>query len=169
MAKWIFDDFDEMGRHYHCSKCGYGIMVKENLRDWTPNKCSNCKTEMETRESRAIDAESLKDKLNDVYGDSNNLIYLYAALDLIDIQPTLTPPNEPLTLEQLREMDGEPVYIVFSPDVDGEKLQFWALVAVDEWDDVYLANKDEWAFNYEEFLEDVEAIYRRPPEGEEDT
>ena len=84
-------------------------------------------------------------------------------------QPTLTSSNEPLTIEQLREMDGAPVYIVFSPDVDGEKLQFWALVAVDEWDDVYLANKDEWAFNYEEFLEDVEAIYRRPPEGEEDT
>ena len=81
----------------------------------------------------------------------------------------LSQPNEPLTLEQLREMDGEPVYIVFSPDVDGEKLQFWALVAVDEWDDVYLANKDGWAFNYEEFLEDVEAIYRCPPEGEEDT
>ena len=83
-----------------------------------------------------------------------------------DKQRHYTPPNEPLTLEQLRQMDGEPVYIVFSPDVDGEKLQFWALVAVDEWDDVYLANKDEWAFNYEEFLEDVEAIYRRPPEGE---
>ena len=91
------------------------------------------------------------------------------ALVILTQMPTLAPPNEPLTLEQLREMDGEPVYIVFSPDVDGEKLQFWALVAVDEWDDVYLANKDEWAFNYEEFLEDVEAIYRRPPEGEEDT
>ena len=83
--------------------------------------------------------------------------------------PTLTPPNEPLTLDEILKMDGEPVYIVFSPDVDGEKLQFWALVSVDEWDDVYLANKDEWAFNYEEFLEDVEAIYRRPPEEEEDT
>ena len=82
--------------------------------------------------------------------------------------PTLTPPNEPLTLDELREMDGEPVYIVFSPDISGEKLQFWALVAVDEWDDVYLANKDEWAFNYEEFLEDVEAIYPRPPERQED-
>ena len=92
---------------------------------------------------------------------------LNQAMWIITHAPTLTPPNEPLTLEQLREMDGEPVYIVFSPDVDGEKLQFWALVAVDEWDDVYLANKDEWAFNYEEFLEDVEAIYRRPPEGEE--
>ena len=86
-------------------------------------------------------------------------------IEYVEYAPTLTPPNEPLTLDELREMDGEPVYIVFSPDVDGEKLQFWALVAVDEWDDVYLANKDEWAFNYEEFLEDVEAIYRRPPEG----
>ena len=91
------------------------------------------------------------------------------ALVILTQMPTLTPQNEPLTIEQLRQMDGEPVYIVFSPDVDGEKLQFWALVAVDEWDDVYLANKDEWAFNYEEFLEDVEAIYRRPPERQEDT
>lgn len=32
---------------------------------------------------------------------------------LHDIQamPTLTQPNEPLTLEQLREMDGEPVWV----------------------------------------------------------
>ena len=89
-------------------------------------------------------------------------------VEVIENAPILTPPNEPLTLDELREMDGEPVYIVFSPDVDGEKLQFWALVAVDEWDDVYLATKDEWAFNYEEFLEDVEAIYRRPPERQED-
>ena len=80
--------------------------------------------------------------------------------------PILTPPNEPLTLDELREMDGEPVYVVFRPDISEEKPQFWVLVSVDEWDDVYLANKDEWAFNYEEFLEDVEAIYRRPPEGE---
>ena len=28
------------------------------------------------------------------------------------LQLTLNPPNEPLTLEQLREMDGEPVYII---------------------------------------------------------
>ena len=27
-------------------------------------------------------------------------------------QPTITPQNEPLTIEQLREMDGEPVWIV---------------------------------------------------------
>ena len=32
---------------------------------------------------------------------------------LHDIQamPTLTPPNEPLTLDELREMNGEPVWV----------------------------------------------------------
>ena len=38
--------------------------------------------------------------------------------------PTLTPPNEPLTLEQLREMDGEPVWIVRLED----NLGWWAIV-----------------------------------------
>lgn len=37
-------------------------------------------------------------------------------------RPTLTPPNEPLTIEQLRKMDGEPVWV--------ELYQAWALVEV---------------------------------------
>ena len=48
---------------------------------------------------RPIDAGSLKDNLTDTYGDSDNLVYLYDILDLIDAQPTLTPPNKPLTCE----------------------------------------------------------------------
>lgn len=28
----------------------------------------------------------------------------------VDAQPTLTTPNEPLTIEQLRDMDGQPVW-----------------------------------------------------------
>lgn len=83
--------------------------------------------------------------------------------------PTLKAPNEPLTLEQLREMDGEPVYIVFLPDIDGEKLQFWALVAVDKWGEVYLMNNLGGSSAYEEAWANIEAIYRRPPEGEEDS
>ena len=77
----------------------------------------------------------------------------------------LTPPNEPLTSDELRQMDGEPVYIVFSPDVDGEKLQFWALVAVDNWGEVYLMNNLGGSSAYEEAWANIEAIYRRPPEG----
>ena len=40
----------------------------------------------------------------------------------IEDTPTLTPPNEPLTIEQLREMEGEPVWV--------ELYQAWALVEV---------------------------------------
>ena len=34
--------------------------------------------------------------------------------------PTLTPPNEPLTIEQLREMDGEPVW-------ENYDFEFWGI------------------------------------------
>ena len=92
---------------------------------------------------------------------------------LYDIQhvPTLTPPNEPLTLNQLREMDGEPVYVVFRPDISGERSQSWALVNVDEkYGEVYLVDSIPGAScYYDEIWADLEGIYRRPPEGEEDT
>ena len=51
---------------------------------------------------RAIDGGTLRDNLTDIYGDGNRLVYLNDVLDLIDEQPTLTPPNEPLTIEELR-------------------------------------------------------------------
>lgn len=41
----------------------------------------------------------------------------------IPTMPTLTPPNEPLTLEQLRGMDGQPVFL---PETN-----CWALVTKD--------------------------------------
>lgn len=40
-------------------------------------------------------------------------------INVVKTQPTLTPPNEPLTLEQLREMDGEPVWVVDQPSIAG--------------------------------------------------
>ena len=88
---------------------------------------------------------------------------------LYDIQhvPTLTPPNEPLTLDELREMDGEPVYVVFRPDNSGDKPQFWALVSADkQHDEVYLLDSMGGAGSYDEIWANLEAIYRRPPEGE---
>ena len=86
-------------------------------------------------------------------------------------QPTLTPPNEPLTLDELLKMDGQPVYVVFRPDGSGEKSQSWALVNVDEkYGEVYLVDSIPGAScYYDEIWADLEAIYRRPPEGEEDT
>ena len=79
--------------------------------------------------------------------------------------PTLTPPNEWVTLDQLREMDGEPVWV--------EDVKHWALIDIEEggqWDGVPFAI---WAENGTKFTYNVESrglhCYRRPPEGEEDT
>ena len=84
----------------------------------------------------------------------------------VESQPTITPPNEPLTLEQLREMDGEPVWIVEHPDWG-----HWELSADAE---DYLANRDQ---DFYGLKHDDPAgryglhvlgwlAYRRPPEGE---
>ena len=48
---------------------------------------------------RPIDAGILQDNLTDIYGDGNRLVYLKDVLDLIDEQPTLTPPNEWVSVE----------------------------------------------------------------------
>lgn len=91
-------------------------------------------------------------------------------LGLIEEAPTLAPPNEPLTLDELRQMDGQPVYVVFRPDNSGDKPQFWALVSADkQHDEVYLLDSMGGAGSYDEIWANLEAIYRRPPEGEEDT
>lgn len=80
----------------------------------------------------------------------------------IEETPTLTPPNEPLTLEQLREMDGEPVWV--------EDVKHWALIDIEkggQWDGVPFAI---WAENGMKFTYNIKNrglhCYRRPPEGE---
>ena len=84
------------------------------------------------------------------------------SMPTVDYQKT---PNEPLTLEQLREMDGEPVWV--------EDVKHWALIDIEkggQWDGVPFAI---WAENGTKFTYNVESrglhCYRRQPEGEEDT
>lgn len=75
----------------------------------------------------------------------------------------LTPPNEPLTIEQLREMDGEPVWIA-NPDA----LEYgrWGIV-----DGVYQAEDDQVLMlrgDYScHYYGKTWLAYRRPSEGEE--
>ena len=68
--------------------------------------------------------------------------------------PALTQPNEPLTLEELREMD-EPTPVWW------DWLQVWVLAMkgmIISWNGVY--------YNFEEVKGN---FYRRPPEGEGET
>ena len=83
--------------------------------------------------------------------------------------PTLTPPNEPLTLEELREMDGEPVYLIV--DDQYEPLKMWALIEVVETANCViltsnLGGRNEY-YDNDEMKDDGVTAYRRPPEGEE--
>ena len=86
------------------------------------------------------------------------------------------PPNEPLTLEQLREMDGEPVWVVYDQDAAKttpgfDPLTLWALVEVTK-NSVFFTNNLGGRTVYADD-QDLEwagiTAYRRPPEGEEDT
>lgn len=76
--------------------------------------------------------------------------------------PTLTQPNEPLTLDDLRDMDGQPVWV--------EELNCWALV-----DLMYLRGDELLMVLFDDGdvgLRNVERCnlhcYRRPPEGKTD-
>lgn len=109
---------------------------------------------------------------NYVYGtDREKYDALEKIIDALENLPILTPPNEPLTLDELLKMDGEPVYVVFRPNGSGEKPQSWALVNVDKkYGEVYLVDSIPGAScYYDEIWADLEGIYRRPPERQEDT
>ena len=84
-------------------------------------------------------------------------------VNFIDYAPTLNPPNEPLTIEQLREMDGEPAYIhsdIFPEDCG------WRVIAQSDVLRVYFTDGTSLSLTDcgKSWLS-----YRRPPEGEEDT
>ena len=117
---------------------------------------------------RLIDGDALFDKVYEAFGDDIDGGMANLFMGWINEAPTLTPPNEPLTLDELLKMDGEPVYVVFRPDISGERSQSWALVNVDEkYGEVYLVDSIPGAScYYDEIWADLEGIYRRPPEGE---
>lgn len=86
-------------------------------------------------------------------------------LDKVRSMPTLTPPNEPLTREQLREMDGEPVYVV--PANEYSELGKWCVISIGDSDDYSCAlvpGVEYWSWKFEGYGEQWLA-YRRPPEG----
>lgn len=120
--------------------------------------------------ARAIDADAVLDRYyaefekQDICDGSQDRDWL---MRCIEEAPTLTPPNEALTLEELREMDGEPVYMTFPADTENQ-YGHWALVGTQRWGAVSLIYGCGWS-SYESAVETLEAkFYRRPPEGEGD-
>jgi hypothetical protein len=113
--------------------------------------------------ARAIDANELMVEIQVCSWDSEQ--DKERAEDLVLGMPTLTPPNEPLTLEELREMKGQPVWTV-TTGLDGSGR--WELVCDVDYEDVlemascvagfYAIEMDTYGSTW--------TAYRRPPEGE---
>lgn len=84
-------------------------------------------------------------------------------INVIKTAPTLTPPNEPLTLEELREMNEVPVWI---QNLEEPAKSQWRLLYWDRGKYLVLQGISVRGYLMEEYGESWLA-YRRPPEGEE--
>ena len=99
--------------------------------------------------------------------EENNFgrMHLQTTIDAIDMaisalrqQETVTNRNEPLTLDELRRMEGQPVYIV-------ENTEYWAIVNSFDQAGVYLlsyGNPDD--YGYFGFYGKTWLAYRQKPE-----
>ena len=119
--------------------------------------------------ARAIDGDELLgiERLldTDVIRKSKTASWLLDQV-LHDIQamPTLTLPNEPLTLKQLREMNGQPVWV--------EEINHWALIDIEtggRWSGIPFVV---WAENGAKFCYNIKArnlhCYRCQPKKREE-
>lgn len=102
-------------------------------------------------------------RTTDTYHQAAQIIDML--ISALEGDTTLTPPNEPLTLEELREMKGQPVWTV-TTGLDGSGR--WELVCDVDYEDVlemascvdgfYAIEMDTYGSTW--------TAYRRPPEGE---
>ena len=107
---------------------------------------------------RAIDSDALKEyiKKTDLAAVERG-----ALLQAISNMPTLTPPNEPLTWNELGNMIEKPVYIVELED--GESC--WVLVhTVDDIKALFVSAFDQYDYGNRELYGQTWLAYRRPPE-----
>lgn len=108
---------------------------------------------------RPIDADALITSV--AWHDQQGMIStIDDILDIIEAFPTLTPPNEALTLDELREMKDEPAYLkVFDPLLESG----WHIVKAVTEDKIIFRG---WGKVYVpiDVLGETYNLYRRPPE-----
>lgn len=81
------------------------------------------------------------------------------------LQPTLAPPNEAMTLDELREMEGQPVWVkclkpnkYINPPVRWRILEKSIMGTFGVWDGESCLSERDYGTDW--------LAYRRPPEGE---
>lgn len=107
----------------------------------------------------------LAKKAADAWRDTDTYHQAAQIIDMLisalEGDPTLTPPNEPLTWNELGNMVEKPVYIVELED--GESC--WVLVhTVDDIKALFVSAFDQYDYGNRELYGQTWLAYRRPPE-----
>ena len=146
-GEWEPYGFDKRGRGgiWHCTQCGKSYPVKNTFcPHYWENECV----------SKSALIEWLRPYLHT--GEPIPADVLISDIQMMS--PTLTPQNEPLTIEQLREMD-EPVWVACKPIEGGDG--YWCLCRHG-----HITTPAGTFFEVEEIHHWL--FYRRPPERQED-
>lgn len=124
--------------------------------------------------ARAIDGDALKrwcEKIIDQACHPATVQIGEVFLDKVRSMPTLTPSNKPLTLEELREMDGEPVWCKWLlPEDRAIEQGKWFIVISGDEAGLEIKRPAEYGCHFCK-IDDYGKTwlaYRRSPEGEED-
>ena len=119
--------------------------------------------------ARKIDADELKRRMCDLCNsdysdepcDPSDCVFIRA----INETPTLTQPSESLTLEQLREMDGQPVFLETGEvSIREQLIAEWEILTEHD-DSCFYFTLRKRGFHIKDYGKTWIA-YRRPPEGE---
>ena len=120
-------------------------------------------------EVRPIDANRLAEEMASMHTAGHGTWSTKGLLNLLCRQPTLTQPNEPLTLDELRETEGQPVWLdTGEVSIKEQIIGCWEIVCrITRYDDdtvFWLTRRVRgfWASDYGKTW----LAYRRPPEGE---
>ena len=123
--------------------------------------------------ARAIDGDALKRWCEKIIDQACHPVTVQIGevfLDKVRSMPTLTPPNEPLTSEQLREMDGEPVWCKWLlPEDRAIEQGKWFIVISGDKAGLEIKRPAEYGCHFCK-IDDYGKTwlaYRRPPDGEE--
>lgn len=116
------------------------------------------------RELNTLNDDNLADR---VIANSDVQWCLSELQDILEEMPTLTQPNEPLTLDELRKMDGQPVW---GKSLITNKPGEWFIVRVVEMSKTWFiaCAGAEQGFGDKDTYGKTWLAYRRPPEGEEE-
>ncbi|NLS84168.1 MAG: hypothetical protein GXZ14_00940 [Ruminococcaceae bacterium] len=126
-------------------KSEFAYIRANQMSQWNILQCEQC-ADRQKDEYRMIIAETISD------ADAKEQYYTKTEVDAIKSEYEKTIANikrdaenaqkaaepQPLTFDELRKMDGQPVWVIFKADAENAQLRMWCLVETSLDENLYL-------------------------------